>query len=190
MHMTRRYLMLLALVSASCARTTSEPSDDVGRDLPTDGRPDGLLRDRAPDTGKCRAGECLIGDACFATDARDPADPCHVCDPALTPTGWSPAKGCVVTLAGGAKGFADGPALAARFNTPEEVAVDGAGRVYIADSANNRIRVLYRGQVTTLAGNGLPGHADGPASSALFWYPHGVTVYGSTSATRTTTSSG
>ena len=57
------------------------------------------------------------------------------------------------------------------------MAVDVAGNVYVADSGNNRIRLITPdGVVRTIAGTGRPGYADGPALDALFSYPHGVSV--------------
>ena len=91
-------------------------------------------------------------------------------------------QGQVTTLAGsgpsgtGAGGFADGPAGSALFNGLVGVAVDGAGKVYVADYGNNRIRVVFGGQVTTLAGNGARDFADGPAAAAMFSWPRGVAV--------------
>ncbi|MEN3340186.1 MAG: hypothetical protein V7647_3862 [Acidobacteriota bacterium] len=51
--------------------------------------------------------------------------------------------GTVTTLAGSAgPGYADGPAGAARFDTPCGVAVDGAGTIYVADSGNGMVRTI------------------------------------------------
>jgi len=83
----------------------------------------------------------------------------------------------VTTLAGtaGANGSTDGAGSAARFSSPEGVAVDGGGTVYVGDTGNNTIRrITPGGVVTTLAGT--PGGADGTGSAARFAAPDGVAV--------------
>lgn len=84
----------------------------------------------------------------------------------------------VSTLAGNATaGYADGLAASARFNGPQGVAVDGAGVVYVADTGNNRVRrIASDGLVTTLAGDGTPGFANGAGAQARFNAPRGVAV--------------
>lgn len=85
--------------------------------------------------------------------------------------------GNVTTLAGSNEGFSDGPATSASFNTPSGLALGPDGSLFVADTGNNRIRKLTReGQVSTVAGNGKPGYADGPASQAQFNGPIGVAV--------------
>jgi hypothetical protein len=92
------------------------------------------------------------------------------------------AAGVVTTLAGtsGMPGSADGTGAGARFNHPSGVAVDSAGNVYVADSANSTLRkVTAAGVVTTLAGTaGSPGEADGTGAAARFDHPTGVAVDG------------
>ncbi len=84
----------------------------------------------------------------------------------------------VTTLAGSGKaGFADGQRLAASFNTPALVTIDVHGNVYVADFRNHRIRkITPEGKVSTLAGSGVEGFADGQGAEASFSYPVGVAV--------------
>jgi streptogramin lyase len=86
------------------------------------------------------------------------------------------AAGVVTTLAGSTIGFAEGTGAAAKFNTPQGVAVAADGTVYVADYGNHRIRkVTAAGVVTTLAGS-TPGFADATGAAARFTYPLGVAV--------------
>lgn len=90
----------------------------------------------------------------------------------------------VTTLAGGGsggRGTADGVGSAARFNQPTDVAADGYGNLYVADSNNATIRkITSAGEVTTLAGSaGNIGSVDGTGSAALFHTPKGLAVDGS-----------
>jgi sugar lactone lactonase YvrE len=86
--------------------------------------------------------------------------------------------GTVTTLAGGTAGGLDGVGTAAKFLTPNGIAVDSAGNVYVADTANSAIReITPAGVVTTLAGSfSNPGSADGTGSLARFNSPFGVAV--------------
>jgi len=89
------------------------------------------------------------------------------------------ATGAVTTLAGSAvlMGSDDGTGSGARFDYPEDVASDGAGNLFVADTNNHAIRkvVIATGAVTTLAGSASSaGHNDGPAIAARFQSPTGV----------------
>lgn len=86
--------------------------------------------------------------------------------------------GKVTTLAGSTKkGAANGKGSAASFLHPDGLAVDKAGNVYVADAGNNQIRkITPDGLVTTIAGKKTRGYLDGPATTALFFKPTGVTI--------------
>jgi sugar lactone lactonase YvrE len=87
--------------------------------------------------------------------------------------------GHVTTVAGdGSAGFREGAAAEAQFDAPVGLAVDKDGNVYVADTYNDRIRLITKdGQVKTIAGAGGPGDADGDAlTSALFDTPCAVAV--------------
>ena len=87
-------------------------------------------------------------------------------------------QGDVSTIAGdGTAGYIDGPAAQARFNGPVGVAVDAQGNVFVADTYNDRVRMISPdGQVSTIAGAGTPGFADGDRNAALFDTPCGIIV--------------
>ena len=87
-------------------------------------------------------------------------------------------SGSVTTLAGSdSGGFADGMGVAAKFFNPTGVAVDVNGSIYVADYSNHRIRKISpSGSVTTLAGSGSQGFADGMGLAASFNNPTGVAV--------------
>lgn len=79
----------------------------------------------------------------------------------------------VSTLAGGTSaGFVDGIYSAAMFKNPEGVAVNPLGGIIVTDRENNAIRkISANGTVTTLAGDGTKGFANGNMADAVFSYP-------------------
>jgi sugar lactone lactonase YvrE len=88
-------------------------------------------------------------------------------------------EGVVTTLAGlaGQRGNADGTRSAARFSTPQGIAVDRNGNIYVADSFNYTIRkVTPAGVVTTVAGRVNGGSNDGQGRDAGFGNPAGIAV--------------
>jgi sugar lactone lactonase YvrE len=87
--------------------------------------------------------------------------------------------GTVSTLAGSAGQFAylDGAGAAARFGYAIGIVTDRLGNVYVADSGNNAIRMITpSGVVSTLAGGGGVGAADGSGKAALFNEPVGLAI--------------
>jgi sugar lactone lactonase YvrE len=93
------------------------------------------------------------------------------------------ATGLIDTVLGnGGWGFAGdgGPALDAEVRAPYGVAVDRAGRIYLADTYNHRLRRVEPGSTTisTVAGVGVAGTSrdGGAATSAILATPHGVAI--------------
>jgi sugar lactone lactonase YvrE len=96
-----------------------------------------------------------------------------------------PSNLCIRAInltAGTTAGFAGdtGQATAAQLNNPDDVAVDASGNVYIADTANNRIRKVdaATGVITTVAGGGATTGCTftGAATAATLSGPQGVTI--------------
>ena len=90
----------------------------------------------------------------------------------------------VRTLAGNTEGYADNATgAAAQFSYPTGVAVSG-DTLYVADTANNRIRAIdlesANKTVSTIAGSGTPGHADGASAAAQFDTPNHLAISGNT----------
>jgi hypothetical protein len=94
----------------------------------------------------------------------------------------SPNAGKIALVAGnGTPGYTGdgGPATSAELDSPQSVAVDSSGDLFIADTYNNAIReVTPNGTITTIAGNGQAGYTGdgGPATSAELNDPSGVAV--------------
>lgn len=90
-------------------------------------------------------------------------------------------QGGIHTVAGtGIPGYNGdgGPATRAWLGYPAELQVDGAGRLYIGDYYNNRVRVVdpATGRISTLAGTGIVGEDGdgGPAAQAALLNPHAM----------------
>jgi len=86
--------------------------------------------------------------------------------------------GKVTTVAGtGAPGADDGPALSATFNGPKALARVDGGTLYVTDTGNYVLRAISTdGQVTTIAGDGVAGFADGEPMQARFFGLEGLDV--------------
>jgi sugar lactone lactonase YvrE len=93
------------------------------------------------------------------------------------------STGIITTVAGdGAREYKGdgGLATSAGLYDPNSVAVDASGNVYIADTENNRVRMVTKstGIITTVAGDGAREYKGdgGLATSAGLYNPHGVAV--------------
>jgi sugar lactone lactonase YvrE len=87
--------------------------------------------------------------------------------------------GVVSTFAGTSteKGTVDGPRLSARFLTPQALAIDAAGNIFVTDPTAHRIRrVATDGTVTTVAGDGVGGFKDGAGMASEFFGEEGIDV--------------
>ena len=90
------------------------------------------------------------------------------------------ADGTIRTVAGtGVAGYGGdaGAAVLALLDSPQELALDGSGALYVADTNNNRIRRIGSdGVITTIAGNGSPASAGdgGSALAASLYRPYGL----------------
>lgn len=106
--------------------------------------------------------------------------------------------GTVTTLAGtpGESGLVNGPALAARFNSPSGIAVDASGRIYVADTANAVFRSIVRPAPLVVTGtlaavSVAPGGVaefgpvtyTSPVAPAFQWFKDGAPIAGATGPT-------
>jgi sugar lactone lactonase YvrE len=84
----------------------------------------------------------------------------------------------VRTLAGSEEpGMVDGIGSMAKFNHPSGIALDYGGNLYVSDHANHIIRkITPAGVVSTFAGTGVAGYADGHRSAARFNNPYGLAI--------------
>ena len=134
----------------------------------------------AGDGGPARSAELNGPSACATDSAGDLfiADSLNHRIAKVTPDGK------IATVAGtGSPGFSgdEGPATAATLAVPRGLAVDDNGDLFIADSANNRIRqVTPDGIIHTVAGTGIAGFGgDGDvAGNALLNSPQGLFLDG------------
>jgi DNA-binding beta-propeller fold protein YncE len=151
----------------------------------TDGRDDGVrtyttgtLWKVDPNTGKTQV---------LARDLGRPRGLAAIGDDFLVLSDWTKHTVSIMNLktrqirllAGkaGEPGFEDGAGGEARFNHPYHVVVLDDGSLLVADHGNHAIRRVDRdGRVTTWAGTGQRGKADGPRESATFDHPQGLAM--------------
>jgi streptogramin lyase len=118
----------------------------------------------------------------------DSSDNLYISDTANNRIRKITSTGVVTTLAGGSSGttgtFADATGTNAGFNSPDGIALDSNGKIYVVEMNNNRIRKLVTvavntadpNTVTTLAGSGTLTKSDGLGTNAGLRQPMGVTV--------------
>jgi len=93
----------------------------------------------------------------------------------LAPSGL--LSGSVLAGNNTSSGKQDGPGADARFHTPVGITVDPAGNVVVVDHGNRALRLVSKaGAVSTLAGGGGAGFADGQGAAARFNCPVSVVV--------------
>jgi sugar lactone lactonase YvrE len=95
----------------------------------------------------------------------------------------SSIAGIITTVAGtGTSGYSGdgGQATSANLNTPNDIALDSSGNIYIADVSNSVIRkvTVSTGYISTVAGTGTSGYSGdgGQATSATMKFPYGVAL--------------
>ena len=131
------------------------------------------------------AGKCIV-DRDLACEPGGPTRACEGSDKLLCATEGVPDDTCSSPCQGSFAGDG-GPALEARLDvvpgipTPPagRMAFDAAGNLYVADTTNHRIRRIdTNGIITTVAGNGNPGHAGdgGPAIDAELHAPTDIEI--------------
>ncbi|MEO8601783.1 MAG: hypothetical protein ABI629_04310 [bacterium] len=125
----------------------------------------------------------------FPSDVVVGSDGFYISDTSNHRIRYVNAAGIISTYAGlGYSGFAGdgGAAKDSLMYSPTFLSLDGAGRLFIADTVNKRIRMIEPGTrtISTVAGNGSAGAFGdgGPATSASFSDPSGVAIDPSTQA--------
>ena len=151
---------------------------------------DGIVTTLAGRAGSHGSADGRGGQARFGSAVRrltvDAVGNVYVADTANQTIRKITPAGSVSTVAGatGRQGWSDGSGSGARFKNPEGVAVDGSGRLVVADTGNHTIRLISkRAVVTTLAGTAGPsldgarnGSTDGTGFAARFRGPWGLAL--------------
>ncbi len=101
------------------------------------------------------------------------------CLPETSPAQSGEVYGYTIGAAVGVYPYGNaGPATQALLAFPFTVAVDGKGAVYVGDTSNHMVRKIVAGQITTVAGTGIPGFSGdrGPAAGAQLRTPSGIAL--------------
>jgi sugar lactone lactonase YvrE len=183
-------------VDGPCASATFNGPSDVAVDASgsiyvADYTSHSVRKITNPDTSSCTvstlAGSCASGNANGTGSAAsfvspegltlDAAGNVYVTDVSSNNIRKITPAGVVTTVAGsGAQGYANGPAASAMFHNPWGIGVDSKGNVYVADRLNNVIRKITPEGVSTFAGSGVAGAADGVGANATFNTPYGLAI--------------
>jgi uncharacterized protein (TIGR03437 family) len=86
------------------------------------------------------------------------------------------STGVITTVAGAGWSHADNVPATSTLLSPEGIAADSAGNIYISDWGDGRIRKLTNGVITTVAGGGSSFADKIPATSAQFYGPGAIAV--------------
>jgi uncharacterized repeat protein (TIGR01451 family) len=100
----------------------------------------------------------------------DPAGNIYVVDHSNDRIRKITPAGLVSTLAGSVKGFADGMGATAKFNGPNDIAIDASGNLYVSDGYNNRIRKI----IPSAGGTGMVSTLAGDAGNLILYQPMGL----------------
>lgn len=88
-----------------------------------------------------------------------------------------PDRAVTVWAGVGAPGWVDGPADEARFHSPVGLARGAANELYVSEIGNHTVRKITADRiVSTVAGGGTAGFADGAGTAARFSSPNGLTT--------------
>jgi len=133
-----------------------------------------------PGVGECKAGARYCSNGSYGVCVGQVRPKAETCNEKDDNCNGKVDEGCVITLAGvpNTDGYKDGPAKSALFYSPNGIIVDSKKTIFIVDSYNHVIRKINaNGNVSTIAGTPkTSGHKDGPAKSALFYSPAGMTA--------------
>jgi sugar lactone lactonase YvrE len=89
------------------------------------------------------------------------------------------STGFTTTFAGmlGQPGLVNASGTSAKFNMPAGIVIDSANNLYVTDGNNHVVRKITPvGVVTTLAGSGTSGRANGSGAAASFNLPQGIAI--------------
>jgi sugar lactone lactonase YvrE len=146
--------------------------------------PEGAVTTLAGSVGMYTLGNSMSTHAYSSSAvALDPAGNVFVTDTENNVIRKITPEGSAITIVGtpGFYGTADGTNSAARFASPNSIAIDAQTNLYLSDGLNHTLRKIFRSGtnwvVTTIAGKApISGDLDGPDTTALFNNPGGIAL--------------